>query len=135
MIYASSFVAYWGDQHSIRRIEDEVFSRYYEGGSGKDSGRSGDDSGAQTEQDEGVDPKKNKGRLIKHDSTDPLLLRGKARGNSLGNALDFLLLFQKYCVQGAGPTEERLEKEEQAKRRTESIEKVKGWEARSDSAI
>lgn len=82
-----------------------------------------------------MEPNKSKGRRTMHESTDPLLLKGKGSGNALGNALDFLLLFQKYCVQGAGPTEERLEKEEQAKRRTESIEKTKEWKARTGSTI
>lgn len=152
LIYAASFVAFWGNQDSIGHILDKVCFHYYDhdmdedeegsggedkdgGGSGKGKGRSGDDSGAETKKDEGVHHNKSKGRSTKHEGTDPLLLKDKARGNALDNALDFLLLFQKYCVQGAGPMEERLEKEEQMKRRTESIEKVKGWEARSDSTI
>lgn len=126
LVYAASFVAYWGIRDSVQWVEEQVVSRYY----------SEQDMNADADVDENEDHKKRTRRSTQHEGADPL--EGKATvgdNNALENALDFLLLFQKYCVQGAGPTEERLEREERERCRTEAIEKVRGWKTSEDPGV
>lgn len=151
LIYGASFVACYGNQATIKHIRRQFSHNYYnrdrdssedededqnEGDSGNGSGGSGGDSGAETEKEGSVDRKKSKRGFGDDDSTDPMLLtKENAQDYAVGDALDLLLLLRKYYVQRAGPTEERLEKEEQVKRKAESIEKVKGWKVRSESVV